>query len=41
MGKRKNKGDKKIDRASNHINLLTALVNLLIALVLLFEKLES
>lgn len=40
MGK-KNKNGKKTDRASNHINLLTALVNLAIALILLFEKLKS
>lgn len=41
MGKKKSKGGKKIDQARNHINLLTAIANLIVALILLYEKLKS
>ncbi len=40
MGK-KNKNGRKAQSGKDYINLTTALVNLLIALILLFEKLKS
>ena len=39
--KRKNKSGKKVSSSSKYIDLITALANLLVALILLYEKLRS
>ena len=38
MGKRKKKNGKKVQSRKDYINLITALINLIIALILLIEK---
>ena len=40
MSKRKKKGNK-VPKPESAVNLVTAVINLLIALILLFEKLKS
>jgi hypothetical protein len=40
MGKRKNKNGNKVQSRKDYINLVTALANLLVALILLYEKLR-
>lgn len=40
MSKRKKSGGK-VDRSTSHINLTAALINLIVALILLYEKLSS
>lgn len=40
MGKRKKSG-KKVERSEQVLNLLTALLNLLIAIILLIDKMTS
>jgi hypothetical protein len=40
MGKRKNKNGNKVQSSKDYINLATALANLLVALILLYEKLR-
>ena len=39
MSKRKKSG--KVDRPTSYINLTAALINLIVALILLYEKLSS
>ena len=41
MGKRKQKSDHKVEKRTNYLNLVTAILNLIIAVLLLIEKLTG
>lgn len=41
MGKQKSKSGKQEEKATNHLNLLTAIANLITALIILYEKMMS